>query len=82
MHIRTLHTPMASAVLSGACRSCRFCFAPFPIQSAELNCSSAAAARQLLVTALALGTPLTQARFWFRGQKCRNTGWPCLDKPV
>ena len=25
---------------------------------------------------------LTRARFWFRGQKCGNTGSPCLDKPV
>ena len=25
---------------------------------------------------------LTQARLWFRGQKCGNMGSPCLDKPV
>ena len=25
---------------------------------------------------------LTRTRFWFRGQKCRNTGSPCLDKRV
>ena len=24
----------------------------------------------------------TRARFWFQDQKCRNTGSPCLDKPV
>ena len=25
---------------------------------------------------------LTRAGFWFRGQKCRNTGSPCLDRPL
>ena len=25
---------------------------------------------------------LTWAKFWFRGQKCGNTGSPCLEKPV
>ena len=72
MHIRTLHTPMASAVLSRACRLCRFCFAPFPIQSAELNCSSAAAARQLLATALALSTCPNTGQVLVQGAKVQK----------